>query len=187
MAHVGVDNEQIACIQGTIIVTTLDKVFVVPATKMLIYQNGEWYMQDLDYHLFAPILAEVYEQEGISTEGYFIQVHANERAEEQQLKVRTAPAAEDPQNPEIPTEAFELSGDTDTPLSEPYIIEEGISVPVISVVNSYEISSAIDDATPPPTFHVLDEISVPALVPSPDIYEINSAYDNTTPPPSFNP
>jgi len=184
MAHVEIDNEQIACIQGKIIVTTLDKMFVVPSGKMLIYQNGEWYMKNVDYHLFQPVtLGEKNYPEALPSKMYFIPVNADDIAEEQQLNQRAAPG----ESPDIPSKVYEITLDDNAPSTEPYIMNDTISVPVIITPNSYEISSDTDDAAPPPSFQPIDEITVPALLPPPDTYEINSAFDNATPPPSFNP
>lgn len=183
MAHVETDSEQIACVYGTIVVTTFDKVFVVASGKMLVYQSGEWYIQAIDYHQFTPVtLADNPLAEDTRT-SYFINVNADETTEEQQLKQRAAPE----QTPENPVEAFETSLDTDTPTSEPFIMEDSLSIPSVTTLNPYEINSVIDDVTPPPSFLIIDEVSVPVLIPLPDTYEINSAFDNSIPPPSFNP
>lgn len=194
MAHVAVDSEQIGCVQGTIMVTTVDKIFVVPSGKMLVYQNGEWYMKNMDFHLFSPVtLTEENDPSALPLESYLLVVNADDITGEQELKQRAAPgqSPEDPDKPDIPdipSETFDISLDADNaPSTEPYTLDNAISVPVIITPNSYEISSDKDDATPPPPFHPMDDISVPALIPLPDTYEINSAYDNTTPPPPFNP
>ena len=181
MAHVDIDNEQIACIQGTIVVTTIDRAIVVPAGRMLVYQDDEWTMRSIDFQLFEPVtLAQEHDLNVLFKESDLIGVNGEEITQEQLMKQRVVPS-EDHNMPFTTTLGIDLQE------TEPFLRDESISVPVTIASDLYEVSSHIDDATPPPSFHLLNEVSVPVVIPLTDVYEINSAYDNTTPPPAFTP
>lgn len=186
MAHVDIDEEQIACTKGKIIVSTFDKIFVVPTGKMLIFKNGQWHMRNIDFHLFSPITLEEDDLSAFFGERDLTGIDGSEIAQEQLVKQRSAPS-QDQDNPDLPSEVFETSLDVDTQEDVTHFMEDTISTPIITTPNIYEISSGADDATPPPSFHTFDEVSVPAMLPAPDVYEINSAFDNTAPPPPYTP
>ena len=56
MAYVQDDEEKIGCIQGEIIVWTVDDEYIVPAGKMLIYKDKRWFMKKMEMQDFAPVM-----------------------------------------------------------------------------------------------------------------------------------
>ena len=84
-------------------------------------------------------------------------INGEEMAQEQLIKQRLAQNNDSDKNPnpdipELPSEVFETSGGIDLQETESYIMNEGISIPVIITPEVYEINSAVDSVTPPPPF-----------------------------------
>ena len=56
MAYVSEDDEQIACIQGKIVVQTAEQKYEILAGNMISYKNGTWRVEPINMEAFSPVL-----------------------------------------------------------------------------------------------------------------------------------
>ena len=177
MAYVSQDEEYIACIYGTIVVYTAKNTYVVPAGKMLVYRDGKWYMQDIDFTLFNPVMLglDLYKRQ-LGTTPYFIYILDNKLAEEQASAQRNKPENEDPdepEEPEEPDEAFDVSMDhTDEDVL--FHLEDDATAPIDGgQADLFEVRSDLNEQTLQ-QFDPETDISAPIEVTPPDAFEVRS-------------
>ena len=170
MAYVSSDEEYIACIYGTIIVYTAKNTYLVPAGKMLVYSDGEWSRQDIDFKFFNPVMLglDLYQRQ-LGKTPYFIYVLDNKLAEEQASAERNQP--DDPDEPE---EAFDVSANQTDGQGEAFHLQDGAVIPVIGgQTDHFEVSSDLD-AQAVENFDVQDDISTPIVVAPREPFDVRS-------------
>ena len=172
MAYVSQDEEYIACIYGTIIVYTAKNTYIVPAGKMLVYRDGKWYMQDIDFTFFNPVMLglDLYKRQ-LGTTPYFIYILDNKLAEEQASAQRNKLEQEDPDESE---EAFDISIDHMEKEDALFHLEDDATTPIAGgQADLFEVRSDLNEQTLQ-QFDPEADISAPIEVTPPDIFEVRS-------------
>jgi len=209
MAYVSQDEEYIACIYGTIIVYTAKNTYIVPAGKMLVYRDGKWYMQDIDFTFFNPVMLglDLYKRQ-LGTTPYFIYILDNKLAEEQASAQRNKLEQEDPDESE---EAFDISidhmekedalfhleDDATTPIAggqadlfevrsdlneqtlQQFDPEADISAPIEVTREAFDIHSDLTEADLE-LFELADDVSTPVIV-VPQAFDVSSDLNDQDP------
>ena len=172
MAYVSQDEEYIACIYGTIIVYTTKNTYIVPAGKMLVYRDGKWYMQGIDFKFFNPVMLGLeLSKKQLGTTPYFTYILDNKLAEEQASAERNILEGNDHDDAD---DAFDISADHTAGEGESFHIEDGAVVPVNGgQADLFEIRSDLDEQTLQ-NFNSEDDVTTPIVVTPSESFEVRS-------------